>query len=130
MKKTLLDEIGIFLLREGYTIKNLTRTCFDLLARKNENILLIKVLEDANSITREYSDGMRAISSYINASPLIISEKAGDMLENNVIYTRFDIYTLNFKTFLNCINTELAISRYLPQSQLGWHTSFFHCECS
>ena len=47
MKSSLIDKLGMFLLKDGFTVKSLTRTCFDLLARKQEKILLIKVLEDA-----------------------------------------------------------------------------------
>ena len=106
MKQTLLDKVSIFLLKKGFTIKNLTRTCFDALARRNEQILLIKVLEDANSITREYSAEMSAVASYINASPLIVAEKAEKKLEDNIVYSRFNIYTLNFNTFVNCVNNK------------------------
>ena len=116
MKQTLLDKVNAFLLRKGFTIKNLTRTCFDILARKNEQILLIKVLEDANSISRQYTEEMIAVASYINASPLIISEKAGSRLEENVVYSRFNIYTLNLSTFFNCINNRFP---FIKRSQAG-----------
>ena len=106
MKQTLLDKVNIFLLKKGFTIKNLTRACFDILARKGDQILLVKVLEDANSISREYTEDMLSVASYIKASPLIISEKAGSKLEENIVYSRFDIYTLNFNTFLNCISNK------------------------
>ena len=111
MKQALLDKINIHLLKKGFTIKNLTRTCFDALARRNEQILLIKVLEDANSITREYTEEMTAVASYIDASPIIIADKAGNALEDNVVYSRFDIYTLNFGTFINCINNRYPFVR-------------------
>lgn len=116
MKQTLLDKLNIYLLKQGFTIKNLTRTCFDIFARKNEQILLVKVLEDANSITREYAEEMKSVSSYINASPLIVAEKVGDRLDDNVVYSRFDIYTLNYETFLNCVNNKLPL---LKRSQAG-----------
>ena len=106
MKQTLLDKVSIFLLRKGFTIKNLTRTCFDALARRSEQILLIKVLEDANAVTREYAAEMATVASYISASPLIIAEKAEKKLDDNVIYARFNIYTLNFSTFVNCLNNK------------------------
>ncbi len=106
MKQTLLDKVNIFLLKKGFTIKNLARACFDVLARKDNQILLIKVLEDANSISRQYSDEMGTVAAYINASPLIIAEKAGSQLEDNIVYSRFDIYTLNFSTFFNCVNNR------------------------
>jgi len=116
MKQTLLDKVNIFLLKKGFTIKNLTRTCFDVLARRNGQILLVKVLEDANSISRQYTEEMIAVASYINASPLIIAEKAGNKLEENIVYSRFDIYTLNFNTFLNCINNRFP---FIKRSQAG-----------
>ncbi len=106
MKQTLLDKVSIFLLKKGFTIKNLTRTCFDALARRNEQILLIKILEDANSITGEYAAEMNSVASYINASPLIVAEKAEKKLDDNIVYSRFDIYTLNFCTFVNCVNNR------------------------
>ncbi len=116
MKQTLLDKIGIFLLKKGYTIKNLTRTCFDILARKDEQILLIKILEDANSVSRQYTEEMAAIASYIKASPLIIAEKAGNKLEENIVYSRFHIYTLNAATFFSCVNKKFP---FIRRSQAG-----------
>jgi len=104
------------LLKKGFVIKNLTRTCFDILARRNEQILLIKVLEDANSISRQYTGEMISIASYANASPLILAEKAGSRLEDNVVYSRFDIPTLNFSTFLNCVNNKFP---FIRRSQAG-----------
>ncbi len=116
MKQTLLDKLNIFLLKKGCVIKNLTRTCFDILARGNGQILLIKVLEDANSISKEYTQEMLSVAAYIGASPIIVADKAGDKLENNVVYTRFDIYTLNFNTFINCINNKFP---FVKRSQAG-----------
>ncbi len=113
MKQTLLDKVNIFLLKKGFTIKNLTRTCFDVLARRHEQILLIKVLEDANAISREYAAEMLAVSSYINASPLIIAEKR---LEDNIVYSRFDIHTLNYSTFANCVNNRFP---FIKRSKAG-----------
>jgi len=106
MKQTLLDKVSVFLLRKGFIVKNLTRTCFDVLARRNDQILLLKVLEDANSVSKQYTDDMISVASYINASPLIVAEKAGNKLEDNIVYSRFGIYTLNPNTFLNCINNK------------------------
>ena len=107
MKPELLDSINIFLLKKGFTIKNLIRNCFDVLARKSDQILLIKILEDANSVSRQYTEDMSALAAYIGASPLIITEKAGAKLENNVVYSRFGIFTLNQNTFFSCINNKM-----------------------
>ena len=103
MKPNLIEQISVFLLKKGFVIKILTRTCFDILARKEDKILLIKLLEDANSISEEYARQMHNISAYINASPIIISEKAGAKLQDNIVYLRFEIYTLNLSTFRNSL---------------------------
>lgn len=116
MKRDLAEQVGIFLLKKGFTIKQLTRTCFDILARNNEKILLLKILEDANSISREYSDGMSKIAAYIGATPLIVTEKAGDKLEDNIVYTRFDLFTVNFNTFVNYFNNKFP---FIKRTQAG-----------
>ncbi len=106
MKPGIIEKVSIYLLKKGYTIKSLTRTAFDILARKETRILLIKVLEDANSVSEEYAKQMAHIASYIGASPLIIAEKAGIKLYDNIIYLRFNIYTLNLNTFKNSVENK------------------------
>jgi len=103
MKVALVDECSVLLLKRGFIVKNLKRSCFDILARHEDKILLIKVLEDANAVSREYSDEMLLISSYFGAAPLIIAEKAKENLLDNVLYSRFGIFTLNMATFTSCI---------------------------
>jgi len=120
MKNKLIDKLGIFLLKDGFTVKRLTRTCFDLLARKQDKILLIKVLEDANSVSKDYTYAMNTISSYIGAVPVIIAEKAGNELEDNILYTRFDLYTLNFNTFVNSIKNKFP---FVKRTQAGFTVS-------
>ncbi len=120
MKSGIIDKLAVFLLKDGFTVKTLTRTCFDLLARKQDRILLIKVLEDANSVSKEYTDAMSMVSSYIGAVPVIVAEKAGDKLEDNVLYTRFDLYSLNFNTFVNSIRNKFPFVR---RTQAGFTVS-------
>jgi len=106
MKQSLLEQVSIFLLKKGFTIKSLTRTAFDIVARKDTTILLIKVLEDANAVSEEYTKAMHSVAAYVGGSSLIISEKAGDKLQDNIVYSRFGIYTLNFNTFKSCVENK------------------------
>ncbi|MBD3310016.1 helix-turn-helix domain-containing protein [Candidatus Woesearchaeota archaeon] len=107
MNTSVSEKVCISLLRKGYTIRSLSKRCFDIIARKGTSILLIKMLEDADSISREYAEQMLRIGKYLSASPLIIAEKAGRKLDDFVVYTRFNIYTLNILTFRNCIDNKL-----------------------
>ena len=119
MKKPLIDEISIFLLKQGYTIKVMSSGCFDMIARE-ENILLIKVLSDANAVSKEHADEMKKLAAYIDGIPLIIAEKAGQKLVDNIAYMRFGIYTFNFHTFKACILRKLPI---IKSTQAGFTAS-------
>src|SRR3989338_3621418 len=111
MKQKPLEKVELFLLKKGFVVKSLTRSSFDILARKEGAILLIKVLEDANSISREYSEEMVSIASYINASPVIVADKAGGKLQKNVVYVRFGMLTISPETFFSCINSKMPFIR-------------------
>lgn len=110
MKTSLIERVSIFLLSKNYTVKNL-KSCFDVLARKNGQILLIKVLEDANSVNPEYALDMKQVGSYIKASPLVVAEKAGNKLQDYVVYSRFGISTVNFITFKDCVDNKFPFVR-------------------
>ncbi|MBI2580343.1 helix-turn-helix domain-containing protein [Candidatus Woesearchaeota archaeon] len=109
MKHSLMDQVAVLLLRHGYTVKSLTRASFDIVARKGSHVLLIKVLEDANSISEDYASSMKGLGSYIDASPVIIAEKAGHILEEGVVYSRFGVYTFNYGTFSSCLESRFPI---------------------
>jgi putative transcriptional regulator len=115
-KQTLLDKTCINLLRSGFTIKRVSRGCFDIACRKASQVLLVKILEDANSISNEFADSMQKISSYLSATPLIVAEKAGSLLEDNVVYSRFGVATLNTVTFKNALEQNLP---FVKSTQAG-----------
>lgn len=110
MKKNLLEETSLVLLREGFTIKNV-KGCFDLLARKEEKIILIKIVLDANSLSQEAITEMKKIASCIDSTPLVITEKSGNKLEDNIVYSRFGVFTINKKTFQNALKQKLPFIR-------------------
>jgi len=109
MKKNLIENTSLLLLKNNFTIKNI-KTPFDLLAKKDSKILLIKILEDANSISIETINEMKKLAKVIQASPLILSQKAGFKLQNEVVYQRYGINTINFNTFNNSFSKPLFIN--------------------
>ncbi len=110
MKQNILEETSLVLLREGFTVKNL-KGCFDLLARKEEKIILIKAVADTNSLNQEAVEEMKKISSCVDATPLILTEKSGSNLEDNVVYSRFGAFTINLTTFQNALKQKLLFVR-------------------
>ena len=105
MKQQIIDNISILLLKNYFLVKTI-KGCFDILARRGSNILLIKTLEDANALNSITIDYMKNIASTIGATPLIVSQKSGSKLRDNVIYTRLGISTISYNTFKNFLDKK------------------------
>src|SRR3989338_2750220 len=86
-KEDLIEQACVTLLKEGYAIKRV-RGCFDLVAR-GEHTLLLRMLGDANALTPEGAAEMKRAAGMVNASVLVIAERAGRPLEPGIVYSRF-----------------------------------------
>ncbi len=109
MQQELIDEVSVFLLKNGFTVKALPRTAVDVLARRGSSVLLLKVLHDANALTSEVANEMKKIAGYLQAAPIIVAEKGGDKLVENVVYQRFGIFAVNFDTLRSCVKGEMPV---------------------
>ncbi|MEK6840070.1 MAG: hypothetical protein AABX72_03945, partial [Nanoarchaeota archaeon] len=92
------DQVLLTLIQENFIVKALTGCC-DIVARKDDRILLIKILEDANAMTAESATELLKTAAAIHATPLMISEKATTKLKDYVVYNRYQILTINNTTF-------------------------------
>tara|TARA_Y100000310_G_scaffold344346_2_gene456616 strand:+ start:17509 stop:18372 length:864 start_codon:yes stop_codon:yes gene_type:complete len=106
MKSALLQQISLKLLQNSYTVKHL-KGCIDLVARNEEHILLLKIVQDANSLQQETIEQLKRIAQGINATTLVISEKAGHILQDNVVYMRHGLYVITQKTLNNALQHKL-----------------------
>ena len=106
-QRELVENVCMVLLRNGYTVKSLVKSCFDIIARSEGRILLVKSVEDANSLNKEVVEEMVKVAEYLSAVPVIVAEKAGFNLERNVVYIRHGVYTLNLDTFDNSVRNRM-----------------------
>lgn len=107
--KSQKDHVLLTLIKENFIVKALTGCC-DMVARKNDKILLIKVLEDANAMTGEAAAELSKTAAAIRAAPLIIGERANTKLKDDVVYTRYQIPTITIATFRASLkNTPLVL---------------------
>lgn len=74
-------------------------TCFDIFARKQVLLLLIKILTNIDSMNQCSAREMRWISSMLSASPLVIGRRtrAAEM-EEGLVYERFGVPAINPET--------------------------------
>ncbi|MCX8172739.1 MAG: transcriptional regulator [Archaeoglobaceae archaeon] len=111
MQSLLMMSVIRLLRREGFELLELFETkprCFDLIAKKDKLILLIKVLYNVDSLKLEIAEEMKKIAKLLNAIALVIGERFKfDFLERRVVYTRYNIPVINLATFYDYLRGEL-----------------------
>ena len=101
----LLKNIENLLISQGFKTSDIyDQGSFDIVARKDLVILLLKTFLNIDSINEHNSHEMKQLSNIFLASPIIIGEKSRNgLLEDGVIYERYDIPTISFNTLKNMI---------------------------
>jgi len=79
-------------------------SCFDIAARKRESLIFIKVQPDIGCVSLYDSLELRIISEHISAASLFISEKTREKpLEDDTVYSRYNVLAITPKTFENIV---------------------------
>jgi len=72
---------------------------FDLIARKNGVLLVVKVVSHIDSVSEEVSSDLTTIARFLHGVPLIVGERARDAeLERGAVYIRYGIYAVSIAT--------------------------------
>ncbi len=99
-----------FYVSELYSIR---LTGFDVVARRDETLLIIKVLTNVDSLSKDVAKELLTLSSLLKASPLLIGEKNGvGPLEDDVVYFRFGIQAITVNTLKNHLLEGMPINIY------------------
>jgi len=112
----LLTYIREFLGSAGFSVSDpctLRLPGFDLVARRGETLLILKVLSNIDSLSEDVAQELHALAYLLKATPLLIGEKNGiNTLENNVVYFRFGIQTVTTTTLRNHLLEEIPVRAY------------------
>ena len=91
----LIDVTRSILARAGYDVSqalNLRRICFDIVARRGDALLIVKVLNNVDAFTRENAEEMKILAEALGASPLLVGVKSSSgPLEPGIVYSRFNV---------------------------------------
>jgi|Deesub1362B_J571_1020462.scaffolds.fasta_scaffold00060_138 putative transcriptional regulator len=102
MKNLLIERTLEVLYEAGFTVSEVCSSrsrSFDLAARKDEILVLLKILSNIDGINREIAEEMKRIAAYLSGSPVIVGERVGlRPLERGVVYYRYDIPSVNAET--------------------------------
>ena len=104
-RSRMLQEIERLLISEGYKTSDIyDQGSFDIVARKNLLILLLKTFVNIDSVNEKNAHEMKQLANIFLASPIIVGAKSRNgLLEEGVIYERYDIPTIGFETLKNMI---------------------------
>jgi putative transcriptional regulator len=72
---------------------------FDLIARNDKTLLVIKIVSHIDSVSEEVAFDIELISRLLGGIPLIVGERARDSeLERGAVYVRYGIYAISPST--------------------------------
>ena len=112
----LITNIREFLGHAGFSVSDpyaINLPGFDLVARRDDTLLIIKVLSNIDALSEGVGNELRALAYLLKATPLLIGEKNGvNTLEDDVVYFRFGIETVTLSTLRNHLLQEVPVRAY------------------
>ena len=88
--------------KAGFYISEETDTrmiCFDIVARRDNVLLIIKVLTNVDSFSKFNADQLLVISNLLKGVPILIGERTSQKaIEQGIIYLRHGLPMFNFQT--------------------------------
>ena len=91
----LLGDVRETLSKAGFYVSELCSIRpigFDLVARRDNSLLIIKVLTNIDAFSEDVAKELRVLSILLKGCPLLIGERSGTgFLEEDVVYDRFGI---------------------------------------
>jgi putative transcriptional regulator len=115
-RTALLAEIRRFLGIAGFSVSDpyaIHLPGFDLVARRDDTLLIIKVLTNIDAMAEEVGNELRALAYLLKATPLLVGEKNGNnALEDDVVYFRFGIQTVTPTTLKNHVLEKMPVRAY------------------
>jgi putative transcriptional regulator len=110
-REDLINNTRAILARAGYSVSsplNMRSVCFDIVGRKKESLLIIKVLSNIDAFSRENADEMKILAEALGASPILIGERSSSgALESGIVYSRFNISIISNDTLADHLLEEI-----------------------
>jgi len=115
-REDLLGEVRDTLINSGFYVSELCSirpVGFDLVARRDNSLLIIKVLTNIDAMNENVADELRTLSILLRGCPLLIGDKSGSgKLENDVVYDRFDVQAITSETLKNHLLEGMPLEMY------------------
>ena len=101
----LIETTRATLTRAGYDVSstlNLRSICFDIVARRDDSLLIIKILSNVDAFSKDNAEEMKVLAEALSASPILIGERSSSgALEPGIVYSRFNIPIISNETLID-----------------------------
>jgi len=102
-REELVAQIRGTLAKTGWFVSdphNIRSISFDIIARRDKELLIIKALTNIDSLSVEDAEQLRVLATALRASPMVIGLHSGSgKLEDGILYSRFGIPIISDTTF-------------------------------
>lgn len=91
----LIEQVRETMARAGFAVSercDLRPVSFDLVARRDKDLLILKVLTNVDALSEPIADEMKVLCKFLDARPLMVGLRAGTgLLESGVVYARHGV---------------------------------------
>jgi putative transcriptional regulator len=99
-KEKLLREVLNVLAMAGFYALAVRCAIFDIIARRDNTLLLIKILTNANSLTQSTAQKLKVLAKFLDVNVCIVSERLGARkTTDSVVYLRYGLPIVSKNTF-------------------------------
>ena len=101
-REELISRVREVLAHAGFYVSkplNMRSISFDIVARRDKGLLIIKILSNVDAFNKESAEEMKTLAEALQASPLMIGERTGSGdIEEGIVYSRFNVPIINLQT--------------------------------
>lgn len=102
-RSKLLEEVRKILAETGFSVSDpisLRSISFDLVARRSEELLVLKILQNIDAFNKEDADQMRILADALGARTAVIGLRSSSKkLDEGIVYSRFGVPIMSIDTF-------------------------------
>lgn len=108
----LINSIRDILLKASYFVSEphvFRSISFDLAARRDDTLLILKVLMNVDAFSKENAEELKLLASLLKASPMLIGERTtNSVIEDGVVYFRYNIPVISNSTLKDYLIEEIS----------------------
>lgn len=109
-RNELINTTRAILAKAGFDVSsalNLRGICFDVVARMDDKVLIVKVLSNIDAFSKENAEEMKILANSLGATPLVTGERSSSgALEPGIVYSRFNISIVSNETLADLLLEE------------------------